>query len=157
MVAILVYSLLKLYSSGYLLNEYYRALYWDYGWEQVADVIKKDLDPSLPIIVDNARNEPYSQLLVFMKPDPATYQRDNFEVSNGDYYSYMGRNTTKKIGRITTRGINWTEDKKTDQYLIGDTLAISMQQVKDNDLVFIKQINYPDGSPAYRIVRTKPY
>lgn len=108
-VAILVYSLLKLYSSGYLLNEYYRAPYWDYGWEQVADVIKKDLDPSLPIIVDNARNEPYSQLLVFMKPDPATYQRDNFEVSNGDYYSYMGRNTTKKIGRITTRGINWTE------------------------------------------------
>lgn len=155
-VVILFYSILKLYSSGYLLNEYYRAPYWDYGWEQVANVIKYDLDPGLPIIVDNARNEPYSQLLVFMKADPVQYQRDNFEVSNGDYYSYMGRNTTKKIGRITTRGINWTEDKKIDQYLIGDSLAISMEQIKDNDLIFIKQINYPDGSPAYRIVRTKP-
>ncbi len=153
---VLFYSILKLYSSGYILNEYYRAPYWNYGWEQVTDVIKQELDPKLPIIVDNARNEPYSQLLVFMKPDPAVYQRENFEVSNQDYYSYMGRNTTKKIGNITTRGINWVEDKKVDQYLIGDDLAISLPQIKDNHLILIKEIDYPDGSPAFRIVKTKP-
>ena len=155
-MAIFTYSVLKLYSSGYILNEYYRASYWDYGWEQVTDVIKQQLDPKLPIVVDNARNEPYSQLLVFLKADPAKYQAENFEVNNQDYYSYMGRNTTKKIGNITTRGINWTEDKKIDQYLIGDSLAISAQQIKDNKLILIKQINYPDGSPAFNIVKTKP-
>ena len=151
-----IYSLLKLYSSGYLLNEYYRASSWDYGWEQVSEVIKKELNPNLPIIVDNARNEPYSQLLVFLKPDPAEYQKDNFEVSNQDYYTYMGRNTTKKIGNLTTRGINWTEDKKIEQYLIGDSLAISYEQIKDNNLTLIKEIKYPDGSPIFIITKTNP-
>lgn len=155
-LTILVYSVLKLFSSGYLLNEYHRASYWDYGWEQVADVIKNELDQNLPIVVDNARAEPYSQLLVFLMPDPKKYQQDNFEVSNEEYYTDMHRNTTKKIGRLVTRGINWSEDKKIDQYLIGDSLAISLQQVKDNNMVLIKEIFYPDGSPAYRIVRTKP-
>lgn len=154
--AILIYSILKLYSSGYLLNEYYRASYWDYGWQQVADVIKNDLDPDLPIVVDNARNEPYSQMLVFLKPDPATYQAENFEVSNENYYDFMGRNKTKKIGNVITRGINWSEDKKIDQYLIGDSLAISLEQIKDNNLTLIKRINYPDGSLAFLIVRTGP-
>lgn len=155
-IAVLIYSLLKLYSSGYLLNEYYRAQYWDYGWEQVSDVIKNDLDSLLPVVVDNARNEPYSQLLVFLKPDPVTYQKENFEVSSDNYYTYMGRNTTKKIGNLTTRGINWVSDTKVSQYLIGDSLAISLQQIKDNHLTLIKQINYPDGSPAYRITKTNP-
>jgi hypothetical protein len=68
----------------------------------------------------------------------------------------MGRNTNKKIGNVITRGINWTEDKKIDQYLIGDYLAISPEQIKDNNLTLVKQINYPDGSPAYRIVKTRP-
>ncbi len=154
-LSLLLYSILKLYSSGYLLNEYYRASYWDYGWEQVANVINHELDPNLPIVVDNARNEPYSQLLVFVKADPAKYQADNFEVNNQNYYTFMGRNTTKNIGRITTRGINWTQDKKIDQYLIGDSLAISEEQIKNDNLLLIKQINYPDGSPAYRIVRTR--
>ena len=155
-VSVLFYSLLKLYSSGYLLNEYYRAAYWDYGWQQVAKVINNELDPNLPIVVDNARNEPYSQLLVFLKPDPTIYQKENFEVSNQDYYTYMSRNTTKKIGRLTTRGINWVKDTKISQYLIGDGLAISFQQIKDNNLTLIKEINYPDGSPAYRITKTNP-
>jgi len=150
----LAYSLLKLYSSGYLLNEYYRAQYWDYGWEQVANVIKNELDQDLPIVVDNARNEPYSQLLVFLKHDPIQYQKDNFEVSNQDYYSYMGRNTTKKIGRIVTNGIDWKNE--TERYFIGDYLSISHDQIRNNKLLLIKEIYYPDGSPAYRIVKTQP-
>ncbi len=153
-LTLILYSLIKLYSSGYLLNEYYRASYWDYGWEQVSHVIKNDLNPDLPIVVDNARNEPYSQLLVFLKPDPSQFQKDNFEVSNQDYYVNMQRNTTKKIGNLTTRGINWVEDKKVEQYLIGDSLAISPDQIKDNNLTLIKEIKYPDGTVAYRITKT---
>lgn len=153
---VLIYSVLKLYSSGYLLNEYYRASYWDYGWQQVAEVIKNDLDPKLPVVVDNARNEPYSQLIVFLQADPVKYQAENFEVSNSEYYTFMGRNKDKKFGNVTTRGINWATDKKIDQYLIGDSLAISLEQLNDGSLTLIKQINYPDGSPAYLVVRTNP-
>ena len=153
---ILIYSVFKLYSSGYLLNEYYRAPYWDYGWEKVADVIKNELDPNLPIVVDNARNEPYSQLVVFLQADPVKYQLENFEVNNSEYYTYMGRNKDKRFGRVITRGINWAKDKKIDQYLIGDSLAISLDQLNDGSLTLIRRINYPDGSLAYLIVRTNP-
>ena len=155
-LAISIYSILKLYSSGYLLNEYYRAPFWDYGWQQVADTIKNELDESLPIVVDNARAEPYSQLLVYMKVDPAWYQMNNFEVTNSDYYTNMSRNTTKRLGRITTKEIYWKDDEKIDQYLVGDYLSISNQQIKDHKLTLVKDIFYPDGSLAYRILKTNP-
>lgn len=152
---LIIYSLAKLYSSGLVLNEFYRANYWDYGWEQVADVIKT-LDPTIPIVIDNARGEPYSQLLVFLQYDPRLYQSENFEVSPEEYYTNMGRNTNKHIGQIITRGIDWTPDNQKDQYLIGDYLAISSEQILKNHLLLVKEIKYPDGSPAFRIVKTQP-
>ncbi len=152
---LIIYSLAKLYSSAIILNEYYRASYWDYGWEQVADTIKT-LDPKLPVVVDNARGEPYSQLLVFLQYDPQNYQTENFEVTPGEYYTNMSRNTNKKIGNITTRGIEWITDRRKKQYLVGDYLSISPEQIVTNHLLLIKEIYYPDGSPAFRIVKTQP-
>lgn len=154
-ILLIIYSLAKLYSSGLILNEYYRAGYWDYGWQEVAEVIKT-LDPSLPIVVDNARGEPYSQLLVFTQYDPSRYQAENFEVTSAEYYTNMQRNTTKHLGQITTRGIDWTPDRRQKQYLIGDFLAISEEQILKNHLLLIREIKYPDGSTAYRIVKTQP-
>ncbi len=153
---LLIYSVLKLYSSAIILNEYYRAVDWNYGWEQVVNVIKKDTDSNLPIVVDNARTEPYSQLLFFTKFDPASYQRENFEVPLSQYYTNLTRQTNKKIGRISVRGINWKPDLSVKQYLIGDYLAISPEQIINNHLRLIAEIKYPDGSPAFRVVLTQP-
>jgi 4-amino-4-deoxy-L-arabinose transferase-like glycosyltransferase len=153
---ILVYSLFKLHSSVFILNEYYRAREWNYGWEQVVEVIKTKTDPNLPIVVDNARGEPYSQLLFFLKSDPIKYQQENFEVPPDEYYTNMNRNMEKKIGRITTRSINWKPDLEVEQYLVGDELAISYQQIERHNLTLIEEIFYPDGTPAFRIVKTNP-
>lgn len=152
---VIIYSLAKLYSSVIILNEYYRASSWDYGWEQVADVVKV-LDKRLPIIVDNSRNEPYIQLAFFLKEDPVKFQKNNFEVSPSDYYVKLDRNYSKVIGQITTRPINWEKDLKIKQYLIGDYLAISDQQIKEHHLILIKDIYYPDGSLDLRITETNP-
>ena len=62
----LLYSIAKLYSSVIILNEYYRARYWDYGWKDVTEVIKL-LDKNSPIIVDNARTEAYIEILFYLK------------------------------------------------------------------------------------------
>ena len=152
---ILIYSLLKLYSSVLVLNEYYRASEWNYGFEQVSDRIKT-LDPKLPIVVDNARSEPYSQLLFFLKFDPKIYQEENFEVTLNEYYTNMNRNKTKVIGNIVTRPISWKEDLITEKYLIGDNLSVSYEQIKNNNLTLIDEIHYPDGSLSFIIVRTNP-
>ncbi len=152
---LVMYSLTKLYSSGIILNEFYRAKYWDWGWEVVTNTIK-NLDPQLPIVVDNARSDPDLQIAFFMKYPPEKYQRENFEVNTDSYYTDLKRNPQKHVGNITTRAIVWREDLKIDQYLIGDELGISEQQIKNHKLELVKEIKYPDGTIAYRIVRTNP-
>lgn len=154
LVITIVYSVLKLYSSAIILNEQLRGFYWDYGWEEVVKIVKEELDPNLPIVVDNTRFEPYSQFIFFLKYPPEKYQKDNYEVSPTEYYTSMNRNRTKIIGNITTRAILWEEDLKTHQYLIGDSLAISYDQIREHELELIREVFYPDKTIAYRIVKT---
>jgi len=155
-LSLIIFSFLKLHSSVIILNEYYRAREWNYGWQQVVEVINTKTDPDLPIVVDNARSEPYSQLLFFLKFNPVKYQQDNFEIPLSEYYTNMGRNTEKKIGNITTRPISWKPDLQQEQYLIGDELSISYDQIARHNLELVEEIFYPDGSPAFRIVKTNP-
>jgi len=152
---LIIYSLLKLYSSAIVLNEYYRTRAWEYGWQPAAEEIKK-LDPNLGIIVDNSRNVGYIQLAFFLKADPLKYQRDNFEVTPEEYYTNMKSNLEKRIGKIVTHPIDWMHDLNERRYLIGDELAISPQQIKEHNLTLIKTIYYPDGSVDLRIVETNP-
>lgn len=152
-LGVLIYSLAKIYSSVFILNDFYRAKYWDYGWQDVVKIIKT-FDPKIPIIVDNARYEPYSQIVFFLKFDPLTYQKNNFEIPLSEYYINMNRVKEKKIGNIVTRNINWDRDLLINQYLIGDELAISEQQIKEHRLELIATIYYPDRSVAFRIVKT---
>lgn len=153
---LILYSLGQLYSSVIILNEYHRASYWNYGWRQVTKILKARPD-NLPVVVDSARDEPYIHLLFFLKFDPETYVRDNPEVSPKNYYTDLVRLSKRTIGNITTRGINWEQDLKVDQYLVGDALAISEDQIRRHNLQLISEITYPDGSPAFRIVKTSPF
>jgi 4-amino-4-deoxy-L-arabinose transferase-like glycosyltransferase len=150
---IIVYSIFKLYSSVILFNEYYRAKYWDFGWRQVTDVLKSQ-DKSLPVVVDNARSDPDLELAFFLQYDPVKYQTENFEVSIKQYYTDLHRNKIKHVGTITTRPISWEEDLVVDQYLVGDELAISLEQIEIHKLNLIGEVRYPDGSVAFRIART---
>ncbi len=155
LLILVIYSIAKLYSSVIILNEQYRGFYWDYGWEEVVKVMKKEFDPTLPVVVDNTRFEPYSQIAFFLKYPPEKYQKENYEVPLSEYYINMQRNRTKRIGNINTRAISWKEDLLIKQYLIGDGLAISEQQIKEHKLKLIHEVFYPDGTIAYRIVETK--
>lgn len=150
-----IYCLAKIYSSVFILNEYYRSRDWNYGLKQVAGFVD-NLNPNLPVIVDDSRMELYAQLLFFLKFDPNKYQTDNFEVSNSEYYSNMNRVKTKKIGNTTTRPIDWNVDLLTEKYLIGDALSISNDQIQEHKLSLIKKIYFPDKSTAFIITKTNP-
>ena len=152
-VLLLVYSLGKLYSSAILLNEYFRARDWDWGWDRMV-AVTKTFDSSLPIIIDNSRKEPYIELAFFLQYDPAKYQKENKEIDLENYYTDMNRKTTIKFDNITTRPINWGKDLRIMQYLIGDELAISPEQITRHGLTLIKEIKYPDKTVAFRIVKT---
>jgi len=147
------YSLFKLYSSVIVLNEHYRPKYWDYGWQQVSEIVK---DSQTPVTIDNARADPDLTLAFFMKYDPIKYQKENFEVPLAEYYTNLYRNKEKHIGNIIVRSINWERDLAVDQILVGDELGISLQQIEVHKLKLISEVKYPDGSVAYRIVKTNP-
>lgn len=148
------YSLLKLWSSVFVLNEFYRAKYWDWGWKEVTSTLKDQ--PELPVVIDNVRADPELIIAFFLKYNPEEYQKNNFEVTNDDYYRNLRRVREKKVGNITTGGINWERDLMIDQILVGDELAISREQISNHKLTLIKEIFYPDGTVAFRIVRTNP-
>jgi hypothetical protein len=150
-----IYSLLKLYSSVIVLNETYRGASWEYGWKEIAEIIK-NLDSNYPVKVDSSRNVGYIELAFFMKADPKKYQLDNYEVSEKEYYTNLSMNSEKKIGRVTWGAIDWRNDLLQKQYLIGDSLAISDQQIKEHNLNLIREVYYKDGSLDLRVVETNP-
>ncbi len=115
------------------------------------------LNPNLEIVADNGRIEPYIELLFFLKHDPSSYQKDNFEVSNENYYVSQKRNQTKMIGNIITRPINWKIDLSEEKYLLGDALAISEEQINVHKLDLVKEITLPNGEVVFRMVKTNPH
>ncbi len=152
-VGLIIFSITKLYSSAIILNEYYRGKYWNYGWQEAVYTLNKT-NQNLPVVVDNSRDEGYIQLAFFLKFDPSEYQKENFEVPLSEYYTNMNRNKEKHIGRIITKPINWERDLLIEQYLVGDELAISLQQIAEHKLTLVDEIKYPDQSTSLRIVKT---
>lgn len=151
----LFYSIFKLYSSVIILNEHYRAKYWDWGWKEVNEVLES-VDQNVPVTIDNARSDPELILAFFMKYPPDKYQTENPEVAPKNYYKDLNRVREKHVGRVITRSIDWKRDLTVDQYLVGDELAISHEQIKEHNLTLVSEIKYPDGKIAFRIVRTNP-
>ncbi len=149
-------SILKIYISIFYHHDYFRSVYWNYGWEQAISKLP-NLDPKLPILVDNSHGDTYIEILFFLKYNPATYQQDNFEVSASEYYTNLNRNTTKKIGRFTVKSFQWGVDTDhTNQYIIADNITIGKVQIKEHNLSVIDEIYYPNGEIALRILKTNP-
>lgn len=155
-LVILGLSLTRFYISLYYYNDYFNYSYWSYGWQQAVATISS-LDPKFPVIVDNSRGEPYTNILFFLKFAPATYQQTNHEVNPAEYYNDLSRNHTKYIGNITVKKIDWGVDSDhVEQYLVGDTLTISDAELHNHRLIKISDILNPDGTVAIRIVKTTP-
>lgn len=155
-VLLILYSSIRMFISIAYLNDYYSSKYWDYGWQQVTESLAY-LDPKLPILVDSTRSHPYILLLFFLKYDPAAYQKDNFEVPLSEYYTNMTSNSTKFLGRITTKKFVWGVDTdRIEKYIVVDALAISDQQIKEHNMKKVVKIDFPNGTTALNIIKTNP-
>ncbi|HCQ30902.1 TPA: hypothetical protein DIU27_00770 [Candidatus Collierbacteria bacterium] len=153
---LLIFSSVRMFISIFYFNDYFNSKFWNYGWELVVEDIKK-LDPKLPVVVDSSRGDSYILMMFFLRYDPTTYQQDNFEVSPAEYYTSLNRSEIKKLGNITVKSIVWGPDTdEVEQYLVADYLAMSEVQIEDHNLTIIKEIPFPDGKVALRILKTNP-
>lgn len=143
----------KIYLSVFKFNDYFRGASWNEGINQLVTAVQNE---KLPVIIDNARGEIYSQIIFFTKADPQTYQDNNPEVSLSDYYTNMDRNQIKHINNITVRGIVWEKDIYQEQILVGDELSIDDKQIKEHCLTKLFEIKGSDHKVIYTGVKTNP-
>ncbi len=156
LILFIFYSSVRMFISIFYHHDYFRSVYWNYGWRQALDVVPI-LDPKLPVLVDNSHGDTYIELLFLLNYDPVTYQRDNFEVQNTEYYTNMNRNKTKNVGRFTVKNFQWGIDTDhVNQYVIADNITIGAVQIKEHNLSIVKEIQFPNGEIALRILKTAP-
>lgn len=152
-IGLIIWSSGKIYLSVFKFNDYFRGWSWEEG---IKDMVEQVKESDLPIVIDNSRGEIYSQVLFFTKANPKTYQENNFEVKENEYYNDMTRNKIKKIDEITIRGIVWGEDILKEQILVGDDLSINEKQMEEHCLSLVFEIKDREGKVIYRGVKTHP-
>ncbi|MDO8611037.1 MAG: hypothetical protein Q7R95_10960, partial [bacterium] len=100
-----LFSLVMLWRSYFILFPVEREQAWGGGFEQLSNYIKNN--PSKHFVVDSSRGVPYANVYFYLK-----YKPNNVEF----------------------RPINWRNDICVEQVLVGDNLAISLEQINEHYL-----------------------
>jgi len=110
----------------------YSAPDWQYGYKQVAKIAQEYESQVNKIVITSDYGQPHIFNLVYQQRDPTF-------VFNGGMLRYIYYD------------IDWFDDSRfKDVLLIG-----SPEEIPKHPENLIKQINFPDGSPVFRIVKTK--
>ncbi len=122
---LIIFSLLMLYRSYFILFPKEREQVWDYGYESLSEFVLSNSDKKF--VVDNGRSVPYIELLFFTK-----YQIQNMSIDK--YYSNIKFDNEFSFANVEVRLINWKKDICIDQILVGDNLSISEDQINEHFL-----------------------
>lgn len=118
------------------------ALEWEYGFSQAVSYISRSEDKYQKIVMTDRYDQPYILLLFYSKYDPAKYQRENKEISGNKF----GFSTINAFGKYEFRPIGKEEVLRSKDILyVGTNEEIG-------DQTPIKVINFPNGTPAFKIV-----
>jgi 4-amino-4-deoxy-L-arabinose transferase-like glycosyltransferase len=129
-------------STALYLREYhlrypiYAAKDWQYGYQQMAEYVKQREPDVEKIVITSQYGQPHIFTYFWQKRDP-------MEIFWGQMTKY------------TFRDINWEEDKlKENVLLVATSEQIPLKAVAKWEMDWIeKEILFPDGSVAFRIVK----
>jgi len=136
--AMMIISGLILINLTFFLHHYftiypiYSSQNWQYGYQQVSQIAKQYESEVNKIIITSHYGQPHIFTHVYQNRDPAFI----FQGGMLKYIYYQ---------------IKWFDDSRfKDVLLIG-----SPEEIPEHPEGFIKEIKFPDGSPAFRVVKTK--
>lgn len=138
-----VFLILNVY---YYLHQYWihtpveYAYEWQYGYKQMVYDVSVLGKTKKSILVTYAYDQPYVYFLFYDRIDPSWYQNE--------WNKNEIQRDIRVFGKYQFRKLDWSKDSQlTDTLLVGTPDEIPAQTSG-----LVKEINYPDGSVAFRIV-----
>ena len=149
------FSFIVFWRSYFVLFPKERAKTWDYGYTQLAQIIKNNSEKKF--VIDQSRMNPsYVLLAFFLKYPPEEFQKLTDPKIKDAYYSNIQFNPHYSFSNIETRQIFWEEDVYKEQILVGDELAVSEVQAKEHSLEKVFEIKGPLGDIIFVGYKSHP-
>lgn len=124
--------------------------YWRYGYKQIVETITPIQSDYEVIKVQQSYAQPYIYFLFYQKYSPAKYQAQAKlkESETGD----VGQ--VERLDNIYFAPIDWSVNRgEKGSLFVADTIKIPIEDSSDPEqFKLIKEINYLDGIPAFRII-----
>lgn len=145
------------FSYSYL-TQISRARAWDYGHEKIVDTLG-EIEGNPPIVVWDRWTEPYIHFLFFGKVDPSTYHKAVQAQNLPEDYYYGSTEEVRPEGfaNYEFREVSWREERgDSGTYFVMYAEALPESEFNtDPKVELVREIFYPNGKVAYRIVRIK--
>lgn len=155
LVFVAAYSILVLYTSYFILFPKERAQGWNYGYDQIAEFIKEK--PDKKFLLDNTRNpRAYILLLYHLRYTPVKYHQEVGPFYRNNYYKAPDPATNYRFSNVEVRQLDWEIDPKKDIIIIGDTLTISEQQMREHKLTKVTEFKDPSDNTIFEAYQTNP-
>jgi len=138
------------YMDAYLVHmRAHNARYWEYGMKEVVQTVLPIQTNYDRVIVQQSYAQPYIYFLFYGKYDPAQYQK------NSKLTNYLGPDVglVDKLDNIEFSFYSWPVTPKQNTLIVGTPVVIVDFNPADYDL--IKEIKYPSGEVAYKILSTR--
>lgn len=154
----LLLSIISLYSSYFILFKYERAENFGYSYIKLLEFIQQNENFSQKkFVIDNSRDLGAGVRIAYLKRyDPVKLQQTLKSVVGDKYYSSLEFEEKYNLDNIEARPIFWKKDVYEDQILVGDSLAISDEQITEHFLKIEFEIKDMQGRVSLRGYSTNP-
>lgn len=148
---------LSLFLFNYLvLTQTTRARAWDSGYAEIVQFVNT-LPSDTRVVVDDPVTEAYIYFLFFGKVNPRIYQEEVKKLGSLARYYYTNANEIRpnKLGTHEFRPVDWP----TERGVSGTVFVMTAERLPESEFItdpkieLLKEIKYPDGEVAYRVVR----
>jgi len=153
LIFIMFLNLIYYFDLYFIHYPIYSAKDWVFGYKEVAELINQKKNNYKKIVVTQKFGQPYIFYLFYSKYNPEKYQKQAYLTEN----SYGDVGEVKSLDNIEFREIYWPADRGIKNGLfIGSEFELPLQDLTDFEkFSVLKEIKYPDGGLAFRIVETK--
>ncbi len=149
-VFLLLFTIVYGWQFARYLHEYYvhysyqYPTAWEYGFKELVAYTESVKDKYQKIWVTDKYDQPYIMFLFYSKYDPSKFQ-GNHKLTYRDKFNFS---TVRDFGKFHFENTPWEKVKDIHNSLI----FAAPEDVPDKGANVIKTINFPNGSPAFKII-----